>query len=194
MVQTSQWEQKLFLLFPRCCLKWLYMAQSNPKKKPWSKCSAITFQLSPQNCSFFSRVQEKPIWCQTAWRLLMCVNLTRLLPKATIFLQQWSSALTSWAWGIYFPSPEGSWWVRVSFCCFFTASDANWGSGGGREGHLRATVVVQFARACAAYHPSVRVRSSVRVSVPEAPDVALWADRWSRVDSGILNVRSQSDQ
>lgn len=76
----------------------------------------------------------------------------------------------------------------------FTVSDANWGSGGGREGHLRAAVVVQFARACAAYHSSVRVRSSVRVSVPETPDVALWADRWNRVESGILNVHSRCDQ
>lgn len=70
------------------------------------------------------------------------------------------------------------------------ASDANWGSGGGGEGHLRAAVVVQFARARAAYHSSVGVRSSVRVSVPETPDVALGIDRWNRVESGILNVRS----
>lgn len=76
----------------------------------------------------------------------------------------------------------------------FASSDANWGSGGGREGHLRAAVVVQFTRVCAAYHSSVRIRSSVRVSVPETPDVALWADRWNRVESGILNVHSQRDQ
>lgn len=77
---------------------------------------------------------------------------------------------------------------------FFAASNANWGSGGGREGHLRAAVVVQFARVCAAYHSSVRVRSSVRVSVPETPDVALWADRWNRLESGILNVHSKNNQ
>lgn len=76
----------------------------------------------------------------------------------------------------------------------FAASDANWGSGGRREGHLRAAVVVQFARACAAYHSSVRVRSSVCVSVPETPDVALWADRWNRVELGILDVHSQCEQ
>lgn len=74
------------------------------------------------------------------------------------------------------------------------ASNANWGSGGGCEGHLRAAVVVQLARVCAAYHPSVRVRSSVRVPVPETPDVALWADRWNRVESGILNVHPQCDR
>lgn len=81
----------------------------------------------------------------------------------------------------------------VSLCgllLLLAASDANRGSGGGREGHLRAAVVVQVAGACAADHPSVRVRSSVRVSVPEAPDVALWADRGSRDESGILDVRS----
>lgn len=70
------------------------------------------------------------------------------------------------------------------------ASDANGGSGGGREGHLRAAVVVQFARARAAYHSRVGVRASVRVSVPETPDVALWAHRWSRVEYRILNMGS----
>lgn len=68
------------------------------------------------------------------------------------------------------------------------ASDANRGSGGGREGHLRAAVVVQLTRARAAYHSSVGVSSSVRVSVPETPDVALWADRRNRVESGLLNA------
>lgn len=72
----------------------------------------------------------------------------------------------------------------------FAASDANGGSSGGREGHLRAAVVVQFACARAAYHPRVGVRASVRVSVPETPDVALWADRWNRVEYRILNMGS----
>lgn len=63
--------------------------------------------------------------------------------------------------------------VRVHFA----VSDANWGSTGGREGHLRAAVVVEFAHAGAAYHSTVGVRSSVCMPVPETPDVALWADR-----------------
>lgn len=76
--------------------------------------------------------------------------------------------------------PAGS----VELLLLSAASNANWGSGGGCEGHLRAAVVVQLARVCAAYHSSVRVCSPVRVSVPETPDVALWADRWKRVESG----------
>lgn len=165
------------------------MTQSN-QKNLWSKCSAIMFQLSPQNVSFFSRMQGKPsIWCQTAWRLLMCMKLTRLLPKATILMNFCFSILSQ----RNISSPR----FLISLCellLLFAASDANWGSSGGSEGHLRAAVVVQFACVCAAYHSSVRVPSSVRVSVPETPDVTLWADRWNRVESGILNVHSQRDQ
>lgn len=57
----------------------------------------------------------------------------------------------------------------------FADSDTNWGSTGGCEGHLRATVVVEFTHPGAA-HSTVRVRSPVCLSVPEAPDVALWMD------------------
>lgn len=72
----------------------------------------------------------------------------------------------------------------------FAASDANGGSSGGREGHLGAAVVVQFACARAAYHPRVGVRAPVRVSVPETPDVALWAHRWKRLEDRILTMGS----
>lgn len=61
-------------------------------------------------------------------------------------------------------------------CVHFAVSDANWGPAGDREGHLRAAVVVEFAHPGAA-HPTVGVRSSVCLSVPETPDVALWTDR-----------------
>lgn len=56
----------------------------------------------------------------------------------------------------------------------FVASDANWGSAWGREGHLRATVIVEFGHSGAAHHSTVGIRSSVSLSVPETPDVALW--------------------
>lgn len=52
-------------------------------------------------------------------------------------------------------------------------SDANGRSAGRRQGHLRAAVVVEFARAGATYHPAVGVGSPVCVPVPETPDVAL---------------------
>lgn len=72
----------------------------------------------------------------------------------------------------------------------FAVSDANWGSTGHREGHLRAAVVVEFAHAGAAYHPAVGVRSSVCMPVPEAPDVALWADTRYRVVAGTFYLQS----
>ena len=59
-------------------------------------------------------------------------------------------------------------------------SHAARGPAGGREGHLRAAVVVEFAHAGAAYS-TVGVSVSLRVPVPETPDVALWADRGHRV-------------
>lgn len=59
----------------------------------------------------------------------------------------------------------------------FAVSDAHWGSAGGREGHLRATVIVKFGHPGAAHHSTVGICSSVRLSVPETPDVALWIDR-----------------
>lgn len=62
-------------------------------------------------------------------------------------------------------------------CVHFAVSDANWGSTGSREGHLRAAVVVEFAHPGAAHHSTVGVRSSVCLPVPEAPDVALRTDR-----------------
>lgn len=67
--------------------------------------------------------------------------------------------------------------VAVCACLYFAVSDANWGSTGGREGHLRAAVVVEFTHAGAADHSTVGVRSSICMPVPETPDVALWADR-----------------
>lgn len=72
----------------------------------------------------------------------------------------------------------------------FAVSDANWGSIGDCEGHLRAAVVVEFAHAGAAYHPAVGVRSSVCVPIPEAPDVALWAYKPYRVVAGTLNLQT----
>lgn len=62
-----------------------------------------------------------------------------------------------------------------------SVSDANRGSARGRQGHLRAAVIVEFPHAGAAYHSTVGVSSSVCVPVPETPDVALWADRRDRV-------------
>lgn len=62
-------------------------------------------------------------------------------------------------------------------CVQFAVSDANWGSSGCREGHLRAAVIVEFAHPRATHHSTVGVCSSVCLSVPETPDVALWKDR-----------------
>lgn len=70
-------------------------------------------------------------------------------------------------------------WMCV--CVHFAVSDANRGSAGGCEGHLRAAVVVKFPHPGAAHHSTVGVRSSVCLSVPEAPDVALRTDKWYRV-------------
>lgn len=148
------------------------------------------FQLSRQNGSFFCRVQEKPIWCHDDY---WCARIWLGCFQKQPFSYNNELLLCHLEPEEYFPPRR----FLMSLCersLLFAASDANWGSGGGREGHLRAAVVVQLARACAAYHSSVRVRSSVRVSVPEAPDVALWADRWSRVESGILNVHSNCDR
>lgn len=72
-------------------------------------------------------------------------------------------------------------------CVHFAVSDANRGSPGGREGHLGATVVVEFARAGTAYHSTVRVPSSVCVSVPETPDVALWEHGQNKVVISFCN-------
>lgn len=54
----------------------------------------------------------------------------------------------------------------------FAVSDAHWGSAGGREGHLRAAVIVELGHPGAAHHSTVGVCSSVRLSVPETPNVA----------------------
>ena len=51
------------------------------------------------------------------------------------------------------------------------------GAAGGREGHLRAAVVVELGHPGAAHHSTVGVRPSVRLPVPETPDVALWTNR-----------------
>lgn len=67
----------------------------------------------------------------------------------------------------------------------FVASDAHWGSAGSREGHLRAAVIVKFSHTGAAHHTTVGVCSSVRLSVSETPDVALWTDRQYSVGTGI---------
>lgn len=61
--------------------------------------------------------------------------------------------------------------------CVFAVLDANRGSTLGREGHLRAAVVVEFAHPGAAHHSTLGVGSSVGLPVPETPDVALWRDR-----------------
>ncbi len=75
-------------------------------------------------------------------------------------------------------------------CLCFALSDANWRSTGGREGHLRAAVVVEFAHPGAAHHATVGVRSSVCLPVPETPDVALWTDRRHRVGERKYSVRT----
>lgn len=56
------------------------------------------------------------------------------------------------------------------------------GSAGSREGHSRAAVVVEFCHAGAAHHAAAGVGSSVRLSVPEALDVALQTDRLHGVE------------
>lgn len=71
---------------------------------------------------------------------------------------------------------------------YFVASDAHRGSSWGREGHLRATVIVKFCHPGAAHHTAVGVCSSVCLSVPETPDVTLWTDRKYSVGTGIYCV------
>lgn len=63
--------------------------------------------------------------------------------------------------------------LSLFLCVCVHFLDANWWSTGGREGHLRAAVVVEFGHPGAAHHSTVGVRSSVSLSVPETPDVAL---------------------
>lgn len=67
--------------------------------------------------------------------------------------------------------------VGICACLCFAVSDANWGSTLGREGHLRAAVIVELTHAGAADHSTVGVSSPVRMPVPETPDVALWTNR-----------------
>lgn len=154
-------------------------------------CNYISIKPT-ESSSFPSRVQEeRSVWCQMAGRLLMRMNWTPLLQKSNRVptIMSCFSILSHRK----ISSRRFLNWALENFCRL-AASDANRGSSGGREGHLRAAVVVQFTRACAAYHSRVGVRASVRVSVPETPDVALWADRWNRLEYRILNKGSQRDQ